>query len=75
MTRPSGLGADQEEEPVGSGGERGVPVHNSHTESSPSGLEREKDGALGVSGGQPDAPPSGPNTNNDTPEPKVKRII
>ena len=60
---------------MGSGGERGVPVHSSHTESSPYGLEREKDGALGVPGGQSDVPPSGPNTNNDTPEPKVRRII
>ena len=56
---------------MGSGGERGVPVHNSHTESSPSGLEREKDGALGVSGGQPDVSPSGPISNNELPEPKV----
>ena len=33
--------------------------------------DREKSGALGVSGGQPDVPPSGPNINNELPEPKV----
>ena len=60
---------------MGSGGERGVPVHSSHTESSPYGLEREKDGALGVPGGQPDVPPSGPNSNNSSPEPKVKILF
>ena len=31
----------------------------------------EKSGALGVSGGQPDVSPSGPNINNELPEPKV----
>ena len=39
------------------------------------GLEeavREKNGALGVSGGQPDVSPSGPSNNNELPEPKVK---
>ena len=38
------------------------------------GLEeakREKSGALGVSGGQPDVSPSGPNNNNELLEPKV----
>ena len=33
--------------------------------------KREKSGALGVSGGQPDVSPSGPNINNELPEPKV----
>ena len=33
--------------------------------------DREKSGALGVSGGQPDVSPSGPNINNELPEPKV----
>ena len=49
--------------------ERGAPSPSS--ESSPSGLEREKDGALGVPGGQPDVSPSGPISNNELPEPKV----
>ena len=37
--------------------------------------EREKDGALGVPGGQPDVPPSGPNSINSSPEPKVKILF
>ena len=69
--RLSGQQEAQVEESVGSGGERGVPVHSSHTESSPYGLEREKDGALGVPGGQPDFSPSGPDSINSSPEPKV----
>ena len=42
------------------------------------GLEeakREKSGALGVSGGQPDVSPSGPHNNNELPEPKVKILF
>ena len=72
MTRPSGLGADQVEESVETtGAERGDPTPSSNTESSPFGFEREKDGALGVPGGQPDVSPSGPISNNELPEPKV----
>ena len=37
--------------------------------------EREKNGALGVSGGQPDVSPSGPSSNNELPEPKVKILF
>ena len=37
--------------------------------------DREKSGALGVSGGQPDVSPSGPNINNELPEPKVKTLF
>ena len=74
MARPTGLCVDQGgKESVEPGDERGAPSPSS--EPSPAGPEKETDGALGVSGGQPDVPPSGPNTNNDTPEPKVKRII
>ena len=38
-------------------------------------VEREKDGALGVSGGQPGVSPSGPGNNNELPEPKVKILF
>ena len=75
MTRPSGLGADQVEESVETGAERGDPIPSSNTESSPSGLERKKDGALGVPGGPPDVPPSGPDNINSSPEPKVKIVF
>ena len=37
--------------------------------------EREKNRALGVSGGQPDVSPSGPSNNNELPEPKVKILF
>ena len=37
--------------------------------------EREKNGALGVSGGQPDVSPSGPGNNNELPEPKVTKLL
>ena len=48
------------------------PAHNLSTGShSLVEAEREKDGALGVSGGQPDVSPSGPISNNEIPEPKV----
>ena len=37
--------------------------------------DREKSGALGVSGGQPDVSPSGPSSNNELPEPKVTILL
>ena len=37
--------------------------------------DREKSGALGVSGGQPDVSPSGPGNNNELPEPKVTKLL
>ena len=37
--------------------------------------DREKSGALGVSGGRPDVSPSGPNSNNELPEPKVTKLF
>ena len=61
------------EESVESGDERGAPSPSS--EPSPAGPEKEVDGALGVPGGQPDVPPSGPNSNNSSPEPKVKILF
>ena len=61
------------EESVESGDERGAPSPSS--EPSPAGPEKEVDGALGVPGGQPDVSPSGPDNNNDTPEPKVKELF
>ena len=59
------------------GTERGGPILSSGPTmtTSQDEAEREVDGALGVPGGQPDVSPSGPDNNNDTPEPKVKRII
>ena len=55
------------------GSERGTPIHSSEParDNNLVEAEREKDGALGGSGGQPDASPSGPNDNYDLPEPKV----
>ena len=48
------------------------PAHNLSTGSHSLGeAERKEDGALGVSGGQPDVSPSGPSSNNELPEPKV----
>ena len=70
-TRPSGQGTDQVEESVDTGAERGDPIPSPYTESSPAGPEKEMDGALGVPGGQPDVSPSGPNNDNELPEPKV----
>ena len=61
------------------GSERGIPIHSSEpaiSSDSPSGLKQgEEDGALGGSGGQPDASPSGPNNSNELPEPKVKILF
>ena len=52
------------------------PAHNLSTGSHDlAEAEREKDGALGVSGGQPDVSPSGPHNNNELPEPKVKILF
>ena len=52
------------------------PAHNLSTGSQDlAEAEREKDGALGVSGGQPDVSPSGPSSNNELPEPKVKLLV
>ena len=52
------------------------PAHNLSTGShDPAEAEREKDGALGVSGGQPDVSPSGPSNNKELPEPKVKILF
>ena len=59
------------------GSERGTPIHSSELtrDNSLVEAEREKDGALGGSGGQPDASPSGPNNDNELPEPKVKALF
>ena len=72
--RPSGQQGEQGEEP---GTERGGPVPPSEptTTTNQDEAMREKDGALGVSGGQPDVSPSGPNNNSSSPEPKVKNIV
>ena len=78
MARPSGHHGDLDlgKKEVVSEDERGAPtihpIDPSH--SSLAGSRQEQDGALGVSGGQPDVPPSGPNSNNSSPEPKVKII-
>ena len=74
--RLSGQHGDLGKKDVVIGNERGAPIHPyDPSTSSPSGPEREMDGALGVSGGQPDVSPSGPDSNIDTPEPKVKHIF
>ena len=76
MTRPSGHHGDLGKKEVETGDERGAPIHpNDPSQSSLVGLEQEKDGALGVTGGQPDVPPSGPNNINSSPEPKVKILF
>ena len=62
-----------EKESVEPGSERGAPSPSS--ESSPAGPVQEKDGALGVAGGQPDVSPSGPNNSSSSPEPKVKILF
>ena len=57
------------------GSERGTPIHSSEPTRDNSLVEveqGEEDGVLGVPGGQPDVSPSGPNNNNELPEPKVK---
>ena len=63
---------------MGNGVERGGLAHSSssNNESSPSGPEQEEeDGALGGSGGQPDASPSGPINDNNNSESKVKTLF
>ena len=76
--RPSGLCVEQVgKESVEPGDERGAPSPSSEPSiNSPSRDEQaEEDGALGVSGGQPDVSPSGPHDHNNTPEPKVKILF
>ena len=60
------------------GSERGTPIHSSEPTRDNSLVEAEQgeeDGALGVPGGQPDVSPSGPDNNNELPEPKVKILF
>ena len=76
--RPTGLCVEQVgEESVEPGDERGAPSPSSEPAiNSPSGYKQgEEDGALGGSGGQPDASPSGPNNSNELLEPKVKILF
>ena len=77
MARPSGPHGNLEKKEVVIEDDRGaLTIHpNNPSQSSLAGSDQEKDGALGVSGGQPDVPPSGPINNNRSPEPKVKNIV
>ena len=75
MGRPSGPHGNLGKKEVEIEDERGAPTIHPN-DPSLAGPEQEKDGTLGVSGGQPDVPPSGrPNSNNSSPEPKVKILF